>query len=816
MKNHLYFKNPQEGVTTFKQKSRYGGNSEESEENKDFEVNYDYKKSDFARSLNSFRTNLKKRKERKSIEVPNEINLIWIKFHNVFDSSKFEQEYYRDFGLEIVTYSNWNTEATFAIVNGNLFRKFISKLDSFVNEDNQELFNPNIIFIKEFDFLSTERRFSSNSIHENTFLNLTNLNNFLNESENILQSLLSYLDQKNIEYNYSENGNYIEIFNNKKIIKEIVDNFDIIHIVNSYASGIVKPNLYNQPQKGFGFDVISNEELPIIGIIDTGVENTTPLAPILINDDSFNITDTTPFIDEIDHGTAVAAIAALGNKLYPDHLGTHTADAFLLSIKVLNENQGSLFKDNVINLIRKANNKYGVQIFTLTLGYKNYKKYHEKVSEYSIALDKLSHELNILIFISIGNNRDLLPIVGPIINFPELYNLENSNLCSPAESMNNITVGAYSDNFENNSINRISHIGTTPAIYSRTFHYNWNLDIFKDKNGKINPFRINNLLFKPDIICHGGDFDTVLDPSTTGIKILSAQKGIFFNKDAGTSYSAPFAANLCARIINKYPALKNNMQIVKSLIINSSSISEPNENFDKISNHTIGNGIPNENITLNSNDDYVTLILDDDIYPENLKCYSLKLPGYLIDLEQTTQNIINISSTLCFSFEPNSKSEFTYCPIHMAFLLTDNLELENYEYDGNGKMIASNGINNNKISNIKLKNSWSQDYYFKSKPLSNVQKTTQKLTKKNLIKNLDSDGNIQVKLAINCKLHKLLNDIDKNKLRNTSVRYSLVMSIEELPYKNKTSGKLYSELSLLNNLESIIKSEIDNELEAEN
>lgn len=820
MKNHLYFKNPQEGVTIFKQKSRYGGSSEQTEENNDFEDQNDYKKSDFKKSLKSFRKNRENRKERKSIEVPNEIELIWIKFHNIFDSSKFESEYYRDFGLEIVTYSNWNTEAIFAIANLDLFNDFISDIESFVNEENQDISNVNIRFIKEFDFLATKRRIDLDHLNENIFLNLIDLSNFLKESDNILQSLLSYLYKNNLVYSYFEEGNYIEIIkeeqNIDEIIEKIVDNFDIVHTVNSYSSGVVAPNLYNQPQKGFGFDITSGEELPIIGIIDTGIDSTTPLDSILIKDDTFNLTDTTPFIDENDHGTGVAAIAALGNKLYPNHLGTHIADALLLSIKIMSENQDVLFKDDVIGLIRRANKEYGVQIFTLTLGYKNYKKHHEKASEYSIALDKLSHELNILIFISIGNNRDLLPIAGPIINFPELYHLESSNLCSPAESMNNITVGAYSDNFENNSINRISHVGTTPAIYSRTFHYNWNLDIFKDKNGNANRFRINRLLFKPDIICHGGDFDTRLDPTNTGLKILSTQTGIFFNKEVGTSYSAPFAANLAAKIINKYPAFKNNMQTVKSLIINSSSISEPNEIFDKISNHTIGNGIPNEIIALNSDDDYLTLILEDEIYPENLKCFSLKLPEYLLDLDHKRQSIINISSTLCFSFEPNSKSEFTYCPIHMSFLLTHNRDLENYTFDKYGKIVESHGINYNNISNIKLKNSWSQDYYFKPKPLSNVQKITQKLTKKNLLKNIDSDGNVQIKLAVSCKLHKLLNDIDKTKIENIPVKYSLVISIEELPYKDKTSGRLYDELSAINNFENIIISESDTELEAEN
>ena len=69
MKDHLYFKNPQEGVTIYKQKPRNPGSTEKSDEDKDFEINYDFKKSNFSRSLLLFTENRSIRKERKTIEV---------------------------------------------------------------------------------------------------------------------------------------------------------------------------------------------------------------------------------------------------------------------------------------------------------------------------------------------------------------------------------------------------------------------------------------------------------------------------------------------------------------------------------------------------------------------------------------------------------------------------------------------------------------------------------------------------------------------------------------------------------------------------
>lgn len=825
MKNHLYFKNPQEGVVTFKQTSRYPGSSEQNDNNEDsIEINYDHKRNDFRRSINLFEKNYKIRKEKKIFDIPYEIKLIWVKFHGIFDSSKFEYEYLRDFGLEIIVYKNWNTEAIFSIVDNDKFEDFINNLENFINSETQDFFNPNIKFIHEFDFLSTALIFDTESLQENIFLDLIDPNHLIKEKQIIIEHLLKYLDDNNINYSYIEKENYIEIIRvDPSLVEIIVDNYDIVYTINSYAAGVIGPNQYNLAEKEYGFEIEKTDEaLPIIGIIDTGIEIDTPLSSIIIDDNSFNLTNTSSFTDEKDHGTAVALISSLGNKLYPNHTGIHKPDALLLSIKIINNQSTILYKENVIELIRRANKEYGVQIFTLTIGYENYKKFHEQHSEYSIALDNLSHELNILICISIGNNYDYVDLAkGQILGYHDIYTKESSNLCSPAESMNNLTIGAYSDNFENNLNQRISLPGTTPSIYSRTFHYNWNLIMFKDTNGNIHHTKTNRHLFKPDILFHGGDVDDKDFCHNTGLKILSARKGFFFNRDIGTSYSAPFAANLAAKIINKYPALKNNLQTVKSLIINSSSIPEPNINFKSISNQTIGHGLPNENIALSSNDNFITLILEDIIYPENIKCFSLKLPSYLISLEHTSQNIVNISSTLCFSFEPNIKSQFTYCPIHLSFLLTKNLLLESYETDnlGNiifkrGKPINSFGINYNSINKIKIKNSWSQDYYFKNKPLSNVQKTTQALSRKYLNENIDIDGNINFKLAVNCKLHKLLNDIEKSNLKDLPISYSLVITIEELPYKNQTSGRLYEELSAINNLENIVISNID--LEAEN
>lgn len=824
-KDHLYFKNPLEGVTIFKQKSRFNPNSTEGEqEEEDIIKDYTPKKEDFIRSLNSFQRKRKQRDEKKIIIIPEKIELIKISFHDIFDSSSFENVYRNNFGLDIISYSDWNTKAIFAISNNESFKNFIKQFEIFINTESHSTphYDKNIKFIKEFDFLSSDLIKNYTDLKNHTIIDLIDSLELDSIKNKIEERLNNYLEDREIAFNSNFELNSIELINiEEEIILEIIDNFDIIQSVNSYSSGLVKPNSYNLSEKSYGFEIIDNDNLPIIGVIDTGIEKNSPLKNILINDDSYNLTKSSPFIDNVDHGSAVATIAALGDKLYPNHIGVFESDARLLSIKTLDDNSGQIFESEVINLIRKANFEYNVQIFTLTIGYIDYKKHNEKVSNYAYAIDKLSHELNILIFISICNVSESKYYFDNIQNkslFPKHYETEQTNLCSPAESMNNITVGAFASNLENNDLFRITPVGMVPGIYSRTFHINWNLNIFKDKNGSLNHRRTNRLFFKPDVISYGGDYDNHFDVSKTGLKVMTTEIGSYFNKEVGTSYSAPFVANLAARILKKYPELSNNMQTIKALIINSSEIKEKNEIIKDIESSVIGNGLPNEQTCLNSTEDRITFILEDSIDPETIKCFSLHLPSYLLDLANP-QSIIEFTSTLCFSFSPINKSQFTYCPIHLAFGFFNNLPLELYKTKKSGEILKnangtpqeSFGINYNAMDKIKLKDSWSQDYYYKPKVLSNSQKVSFKLTKKFLEKNIDNNGNIKVKIALNCKCHKLLDEIEKMKLKSNPVKFSLITTIEELPYKSETTGRLYQEMKLINDLEIINELKLDAE-----
>ena len=817
-KTHRFFRNAQEGITKFKQITRYSGTQIDVDE-EEIEHNYTYKRADYIRSIKQFEDGKATRLLNRNpvVRVPVNIELVEIIFHNVFDSSSVEYRYREKFGLSLVSYTVFNTVGLFAIASKVQFDFFIAQLQIFIDTKDHSTpqYDPFIIFIKEFTFYSTQKIIKYKQIEPHVIVDLIeNVDLFQNFVQPIESRLIQYIIDEHLQHYLDLDNNKIELLNpTENQIKIIADNFDIVQGINSYASGLVRPNAFNLPEKGYGFSIKNaKEDLPIIGIIDTGISSNTPLKELIINvDNSLNLTTTSLTIDEANHGTGVATIATLGKKLYPNHIGEFEADAKLLSIKILNSPQGCIVESEVIRLIREAHNNYGVQIFTLTIGYNEYKRTNEGFSDYAYALDRLSYELNILIFIAITNIKDLLQDDMTVVNYPFHFEKEYTNLCPPAESMNNMTVGAIASNLEENDLKRISPVGNVPAIYTSTFHVNWKHPAMLNKRGQTNWFRANKKIFKPDVCECGGDFDKTLDPTFTGLKILSNKTGIFFERNPGTSYSTPFVANLAAKILKMYPELGKQMQTVKALIINSSIKDEMGDALKGLKvlspEAIMGHGIPNDEKCIYSSENLVTIILEDAILPENIMLFPINIPKYLIELNHA-KGVLDVKATLCFKFEPLKHHHIAYCPIHLAFGFFKNKELEEYIKDESGKIVPL-GINNNKSGAISFSEPWSQDYYYKAKMLSNTQQMSFTVLKKVLI-----EEDYCLKIAVNAKLHKLLNDLDKSKLKDTQIPFSIVFTIEEKSFQNIHTGRLYDELVSINDLEII--NTIDATLEAEN
>jgi len=427
---------------------------------------------------------------------------------------------------------------------------------------------------------------------------------------------------------------------------------------------------------------------------------------------------------------------------------------------------------------------------------------NSEVSQYAMLLDNLAYELDILIFISVGN-LDLSHIynnngIGPgLVTYPQHLLNPKSSLCVPADSYNNISCGAIAENYESfdNRIN-ITPSREYPAYYSRRFYMD-------KKHPFFNRYRNNVHLTKPDILFPGGDYDeNISNSSSAGIKCLTNNPSQPFVKSVGTSYSAPLLANLTARILKVYPALS--AQSIKALLVNTAvmpNFSNLLSGSDLTKEIFVGNGSPVEYYAVFADDNNITMILEDKIAPGEIKSFPINIPDYLLSVDRTN-SLLEFNVSLCFSFLPLFNNQIAYCPLNISFGIFKNLAL--MAQDENENQI---GLNGNSSANIKFRQSWSQDYYWKIKLLSNCQKQSFTISKKHII-----NENGTFKLALKCEVHKLLLDYIKDAYSKEH-KFSLVISIREKTIKGENTNLLYNEMIAINNLVAISELEAEAELE---
>src|SRR5690554_6282671 len=569
-KSHLLFKNPSEGVVTYR--GRLGGGNGNNEIEDDSEApDYEPMAIEFRECINNFNRNIRQRHNNRSLALDNHFDLIEITFQGSFNQEKFQSHYISEFGIEPIRFSSFNKKGLFAIEDEEKFRHFLIQLNNFIArhiDDANVNYDGKIKFIRSFKLLTTNDMIGNIDNYDVIHLSFLNGQSFIEESHIAPQksALIDYLEEKNIRYSFKQNdGEVYNIDNNT--LKVILNNFDFIYASCSGSGAIIQPSIHNTPHRDYGFEITNaQDDLPIIGVIDSGISNHTPLAPIIVGiENEFNTTSTSSFIDNADHGTGVAAFAAFGTKLIPDYRGQVEADAKVLPIKIIDNCTGAISQQKTIELIRRAHNDYGVRIFTLTIGYTNFPlKDNEEYSSYARMLDEITAELDILIFISTTNNN---LNINNRTDYPDKFLHPSANIAPPAESMNNITIGASANNHELDNHRGLAYDKDFPAIYSRKFHYNF------DDTDAFNQSTSNKYLKKPDILIGGGDFseynihgiNLYVDDGSSCLEVLSSDLWERTIRKLGTSYSTPLAANLAARLLKMYPQL--NMQTIKALLI---------------------------------------------------------------------------------------------------------------------------------------------------------------------------------------------------------------------------------------------------------
>ncbi len=747
----------------------------------------------------------RRKKRREELAVPEHIEFVKIDFVGQFAVHDYFNAWYQRFGLEIVEVSNFGSTILFAVVSDleHQFQHFLKAIDNLIANalGGESKDYPRLIhYIESFNLLTTADIIATELPRDGILiLKIADLTVNNAPVELILQHLLNYLKEKQIEYLYQREMGILEIFSSQVLdLQDIIDNYDIFLQVTSGRTTIIRPSVFNVAKREYGFQLEEVQDLPIVGIIDSGISSNTPLDPIVIRDEELKLTVSSVVEDNVDqgrgHGTAVGALVALGAEaVASEYMGYLKPTCKLLPIKVTDEFSSYIPITEIVALLQKAIEKYPqIRIFTLTVNFVQHKKFNENYSNYAYLLDKFAYENNCLFFISTGNNFE----AAEKNNGYNLayFNEEPTNLCVPAESLNNVTIGACAESLKTDEFQGISNGREYPTMYSRKGHYNHELLIKKEK--------INKFLFKPDMVMAGGDYcldshNWLTVEGDASMLLLSADPTESFYRCVGTSFATPLAANLAVRLQKLYPSITATS--IKALMINHCTdkfVDSP----DWSKAFLIGHGNMTKDEVLFSNENKVSLVVEESINSGELMVIPLRFPGYLVNQNLKKKNgVLQVTATLCFQFLPVKDNQLGYCPVHIAFGFFRNQQHTDI-------LKTEEKIKSRLKSSLPL---WSQNARFKKKPIpfSNVQKLTFPVNVKELV---NEEG--VFKLGVHCFVHPQLRPGEDTPYLNSN-RFSVAITVEETLKKENLTGKLYDEIIAINELEAI--GYLDQDLEAE-
>lgn len=870
-KPHLLLKNQIRAVERFPKRGMVPLKKKNEEEEDEIVIkDYEPKKRVLRNSLQRFNNQIEERHQKRTIDVPMHIDYVKIYTHGIFNrdlQTKFRSAY----GLSPVKYECFNKVVLCAIVDETAFETFKSHI-IFFTEQNQN-FNPVgteyylLVHVDKFELLNANKIIQSIG-NEETLLELIENQELIKETNGISKAL-SILFAREKEFNpkfkYEIRFEYslISIKNfSANLIDKIVDNYDIIYKVqaHTYKTG---PNRYGLQLRSAEFDITPDEKTTLVGIIDTGIQQNSVLRNIIQNYqyDIANSENPLPIFDSDGHGSSTALLTALGTDFYDINITRFVSPVKVVPIKVMENGDGNYSLIDLEKVIRDAASR-NIRLFNLSINESRCKLYNEGVSEQAFLLDKLANELDVLFFISVGNlnENDIINMrdnPNPLHNYPNHffnpYNLsdehscEGTNIHSPAESYNNISVGAIAENLNANDSD-LTYSKELPAYYSKKYHLNY--------GEKINGFHsnksvMNNNLFKPDLVAPGGD---AIAPNA-GMEVLSLRTGILTEFSYGTSNATPFIANIAARILNEYPEL--NTQTIKALIINSTDLiynssflndliervkhdyiinefkktqaelsrSEKMKlsnlfNKDRLLKYLAGHGLPDRTKALFSNDNSLTLVIEESIKVDSHKGLIIKLPEYLTERSKIeSKNTLKAYATLCYSFSPIFNNSLAYNPVHISFALFKPVDNDlSRSID-----IIAGYTSHEKSRNPELKRrlewsvkerkfrsdiNWSEDYSpTETKSFSNTQKTSFNLRIKDLL-TIENELN----LVVRCTAKTNIDPLALERIRSTEHKFSLILRFEEMEIEGNLSGRLYDELQLINNLEAIVQADLEAEV----
>jgi hypothetical protein len=418
---------------------------------------------------------------------------------------------------------------------------------------------------------------------------------------------------------------------------------------------------------------LPDDDLPLIGIVDSGINNAHPVLQGIVTE-RLSVPASLGVNDEYGHGSKVCAIAAYGNIRECLDRQDFQPHARLASGKIINDAGG--FDDRTlvpsqIDAVVRGLHRAGCRIFNISLGDLQSKYADGKVGLWTAVLDLLARELNILFVVSCGNYYHA-PENGDaedhLVGYPRYLATEGSRILEPAPAANVLTVGAIAHSAAvrdptagDVGLRPIAEIGE-PAPFTRAG---------PGVKGAI----------KPELCDDGGNmvYDGLTQtiahhPESEVFTVFHRYLERLFTTGRGTSYAAPLVAHKAAIVLRAFPAASANL--LRALLVNSAYI--PRQAIERLRplggdavTRVCGYGVADPITAATSDTNRVVLYADAQIGMDKFYVYEVPIPVEFA----TTNGTRRIRVTLAFD-PPTRHTRAAYLGVEMSFRLVRGKTLE--------------------------------------------------------------------------------------------------------------------------------------------
>lgn len=314
----------------------------------------------------------------------------------------------------------------------------------------------------------------------------------------------------------------------------------------SIPVGLVTPRDFPPPDPTVDY--------PVVGVIDTGTRNDDPLlSPWILDREAYVPGDGVNH----GHGTFVSGLIIHSQRLNHGDVRFPGCSSKILDVVAIPES--GISEDELLTILEDILPKYqNVKFWNLSIGTSNAIS-DDMFSDFAVAIDRLQQQHQVVFILAAGNCRNF-----PLRTWPPEEDVHDDRICSPADSVRSIVVGAVAH----------THTASTAS-----------------RDGDPSPFSRKGpgpvYLPKPDLSHFGGNCKADGSCSQTGVMSLDGLGNLV--EDIGTSFAAPLVTTLAANIANRIHG-GGSPNLTKALLIHSSALSS--EISDSAMLHYRGFGTP--------------------------------------------------------------------------------------------------------------------------------------------------------------------------------------------------------------------------------